>query len=275
LWCLSTLQTASLAALLAIIPITGVAIRGDQTLFGYSTATAWETFRVNVVADAARSAGGQILLLFLALLGILSIYPNALRILSRDGRARLGTSAAIAAATAAALMAIYGDVMQRFEMLFPTRLRVSEIGVPAAVGLPFPSIFEAAEALFGAIILTGAVALFVTAMQPWRRRWLAQAVTIGAIFCVSIDIGAGPKEVGLMIVTTALLTAVVWVIARFVLGTNLLAWPAAVCVTSLLQSAGALLQNHRQDLLLHGIVLLALAATVIMWLAATPRRASA
>ena len=268
-------QAAKITALLAIIPIAGVAFRGDQTLFAYSTATAWETFRVNVIADAARSAGGQILLLFLALLGILSIYPNALRILSREGRARLGTSAAIAAATAAALMSIYGDLMQRLEMLFPSRLRVGEIAVSPAVGLPLPSIFEAAEALFGAIILTGAVALFVTAITPWSRRWLARAVTIGVIFCVSINIGAGPREVGLMIVATAILTAVVWLMARFVLGTNLLAWPAAAFVASLLRSAGALLQNHRQDLLLHGIVLLAIAAAVIMWLATAPRRASA
>jgi hypothetical protein len=71
-----------------------------------------------------------------------------------------------------------------------------------------------------------------------------------------------------------MLSAVVWLIARFVLGTNLLAWPAAALVASLLQSAGALLQNHRQDLLLHGIVLLSIAAAVITWLAAAPRRAS-
>ncbi|MGZ8868348.1 MAG: hypothetical protein ACXW2P_08390, partial [Thermoanaerobaculia bacterium] len=263
-------KAAKLTAILAVIPILGAAIRVDQTLFAYNTTVAWETFRLNVITDGVRSAGGQILLLFLALLGILSIYPNALRMLRREGRARLGSAAAIAAATAVALFAIYTETMRRIALLFPTRMQIDEIGVPSSLALPVPSLVEAGDALFGAIILTGAVALFATAIAPWKRRGLAQAVTAALIFGISVDIGAGPREVWLMLAGTAILTAVVWVIARFVLGSNFLAWPAAALVGSLLQSAGALLQNHRQDLLVHGMILLALGAAVIMWLATSP-----
>ncbi|HET7707256.1 MAG TPA: type II CAAX endopeptidase family protein [Thermoanaerobaculia bacterium] len=267
-------QALKLTALFAIIPIAGVMMRNEQSLFAYSTTTAWQTFQLNVITDGVRSAGGQILLIFLALLGILSVYPNALRLLGREGRARLGTAAAIAAATAAAVMAIYGETVRRIERLFPSRMHVDEVRVPAAVGLPVPSLLEAGEALFGAVVLSGAVALFVTATAQWRRRWLVNALTAAMIFCVSVDIGAAPREVALMLLFTAGLTAVIWLVTRFILGTNLLAWPAAALVTSLLQSAGSLLQNHRQDLFVHGMILLALAAAAIMFLATSPRRAT-
>ena len=258
---------ARVTVILAIIPIAGAFIRGDRTLFTYSTAVSWETFRLNVIIDGIRTAGLQILLLFLALAGIMAVYPHALRLLRRDWRARLGRSAAVSVVIALAGAAVFAEMVRWIRYALPGRTRIDELAIASALATPMPSLMELGEALFGAIILSGAVGLFVSAVAPWQRRWLATAVTLGIIFCILLDSSAGPREIPLMLAMTALTTAVVWLIARYVLRDNPLAWPAAALVASLLQSAGALFQNNRSDLVIHGTILALIAAGVLAWLA--------
>ncbi|HUP48802.1 MAG TPA: type II CAAX endopeptidase family protein [Thermoanaerobaculia bacterium] len=259
-------KAGRLTAILAVIPIAGAAIRGDRTLFAYNTSVAWETFRLNVITDVVRTAGVQVLLLFLALAGTMALVPHASRLLGREGRARLGRAAALGAVTAVAIAAAVAELVWRIGLSFPSRMRIDELSIPPSIALPLPALFEMGQAVFGAILLSAAVALYATAVRPWRRQWLAAAVTIGIVFCLMLDVNAGPRELPLMLALTAALTTVVWLVARRILDGHLLAWPAAILTASLVQSGAALLQNHRPDLLLQGGILLAVAALMVIWL---------
>jgi hypothetical protein len=65
-----------------------------------------------------------------------------------------------------------------------------------------------------------------------------------------------------------------WVVARYVLDGNPLAWPLTVFIGSLLQTASVLLQNHRPDLIANGVALIVFAAVAVAWVAA-PRESNA
>ncbi|HUP45913.1 MAG TPA: CPBP family glutamic-type intramembrane protease [Thermoanaerobaculia bacterium] len=263
-------RAARITALLAIIPIVTGAVRGDRLLFTYSTTTAWETFTLNVVTDIIRTAGLQILVVFLAVAGILSVHPYAVRLFRAEGRPRFGRAAAVAALTAIALFVIFDEAMRWAQRAVPAIMRIDELSIPASIGLQLPSLLETFEAVIAAIVLPAAAALYVVVVARWRRQWLASVVTGLIIFSVSLDTNASLRELPFALGAAAALAAVVWITARFILGSNLLAWPATVFVASLLQGAGALLQNDRGDLLLHGAILLALATATLIWLAARP-----
>ena len=260
-------RAVRLTAMLAIIPIAGAAARADQFLFSYSTTTAWETFGLNVVTDVVRSAGLQILVLFLALAGILSIHGHIARLLSAESRARAGRAAAVAAVTAIAAMAVIAELNRQLEHAFPARMRVGEMAIPGAIATAVPSLIEASEAVVAAIVFSGLVTLFATAVAAWKRRSHALAASAVIIFCVSIDTSAGPRELAMMLITTAIFTAGAWLIAYRVLGTNVLAWPAMVFTGSLLQSGAVLLQNDRSGLMVHGVILVIVAVMALIWLA--------
>ena len=267
-------RAGRLTAVLAVIPIATTAVHTDRFLFGYDTTTAWETYTVNVVTNIVRTAGVQILILFLALAGILSIYPYATRLVRGEGRALLGRAAALAAITAIALFVIFDETVRWIERAIPSIAHAADLAIPAAVGLPVPSLFETGEALFGAIVLSGAVALYASVVSRWRRQWVAAVVTSLIVFCLSIDTSVSVRELPLALGAAAILAVLVWIIARYILGSNLLAWPAAAFVASLLQSAAALLQNDRADLLLHGSILIIVASATLLWLATRSPRPS-
>ena len=66
----------------------------------------------------------------------------------------------------------------------------------------------------------------------------------------------------------ALATALVaWLIARFVLDANPLAWPLTAFLMTLLQAAATMFGNHRPDLLANGIALAILTALALLWTA--------
>jgi hypothetical protein len=57
----------------------------------------------------------------------------------------------------------------------------------------------------------------------------------------------------------------VWVIVRYVLRDNLLAYPLTIGIFVLLQNASAMLQNHRPDLLANGMVTLGAILVLLLW----------
>jgi hypothetical protein len=59
----------------------------------------------------------------------------------------------------------------------------------------------------------------------------------------------------------------VWLIARFVLDANPLAWPLAMFLTAILQTAAMLMHNHRPDLFANGVALLVFAAIALAFVA--------
>ncbi len=264
-------RAVRMTLVLAIVPIAGAISRYESQLFGYNTSMAWETFRLNLITDVVRTAGLRILLLFVASAGILAVFPFAPGLLTREARRRLGLAAAVAAVTALSIFAVLGAANGLLVYAFPRYASVEEISIPDSVPIHFPSLLDAAEALFGTIVICGGVALFVTALRSWPRR-AAAAATAFILFAASLDISVLPGEIPLMLVTTALFAVIVWLIARYVLDGNVLAWPVAVFIASLAQGGLVLVRNHRSDLILHGSILLALGTITLLWVALGSRK---
>jgi hypothetical protein len=70
--------------------------------------------------------------------------------------------------------------------------------------------------------------------------------------------------------SAALTAATAWLVARYILDGNPLAWPLTAFVASLLQSGRLLAQNARGDLRLHAVVAIIAACAALVW-AALPR----
>ena len=248
--------------ILSVIPIAGFAARSESLLFGYSTTVAWETFAVGIVTGFIRDVGLQVGVMFLALAGLEASMPYALSLFSREGRARFGRGAAVSALTAVSIGVIAFTYQQYLAKLVPSSASVT-LFAPSEVATPLPAVIETLQALFGAIIFAAAVALYTTAI----RKHIA-VVTIVAVFCVSVDPMATLAQAPLMLLRALVAALLAWVVARYVLNGNPLAWPLAVFTGSLLQTAAVLLQNHRPDLLANGVALIVFALGAIVWVCA-------
>jgi MFS family permease len=246
--------------ILSLIPVIRFILDAESLLFGYATSVAWETFIVGVLTDFVRGIGLQAGLMFLALAGLEASLPNAMRVLNPQGRAQYGRSAAIAVLTALSMIAISGVAFTWVAHAMPWTASV-ELSAPAQVATPLPALTDGAQALFGAIIVAAAVALYTTALPRQHRPF----VTTLAIFAAAIDPDVTARQAPLMLAYAAVIAAICWITARYVLGGNPLAWPLAVFTGATLQIGAALVQHHRTDLLINGIVLLALAAGALIW----------
>lgn len=253
--------------LLSVIPIAGFAANLESMLFGYSTAMAWETFRVSIFTAFVRNVGLQLGLLFLALAGLEATMPHVRTIVTRAERARIGRSAVIAAITALAIVVITTISLRFVAHAVPSAATVT-LGVSDVVGSPLPALIEGAQALFAAILVSSAIALYANALRGY-----AAVVTIAAVFCTLLDPVVTLAQAPLMLAQSLILAALVWLTARYVLGNNPLAWPLAVFTGITLQTAALLLQNQRPDLIANAIALIAFAIAAIVWTAA-PRSAS-
>jgi membrane protease YdiL (CAAX protease family) len=250
---------------LSVIPVARFAASAESLLFGYSTTVAWETFVVGLITDFVRQVGFQCGVMFLALAGLEAAVPTAMHALTREGRARYGRSAVVAVLTALAIITIGGVAMDAVTHALPWSASI-EISAPSQVATPLPAITDAAQALFGAFILAAAVALYTTALP---RNQLA-LVTIAGVFCANVDPLATPRETPLMLGYAAFVALLTWVVARYVLNGNPLAWPLAVFTGGTLSIAATLFGQHRTDLLVNAFVLVAFAVAALIW-AAAPR----
>ncbi|HEX7150655.1 MAG TPA: CPBP family intramembrane glutamic endopeptidase [Thermoanaerobaculia bacterium] len=239
--------------LLAILPILGAVSRWEWNFFSYSTAIAWSTFRVNLITQMVTTVGGQMLILFVAVAGLASLYPYVFSLLERDARARFGRDA-----TVAALSAIAALVVMRVALAFlPGEVGAPEI--PSEVAVAWPAFFVTAQALYIALVVSAGVALYAFGV---RSRY-AMAVTIFAIFAATIDVGL-PSQIPLAIVRAAIVAVTLWVVARYVLRDNPLAWPLAIFLATTLGAIATMLQNHRADLQASAIALGVISAMVVL-----------
>ena len=99
---------------------------------------------------------------------------------------------------------------------------------------------------------------------------MPDVIGVALLFGFTIDASVTPKQLPSAIAGTLLAALLIWALVRFVLGRNLLAYPLAILLRELLFGASALLQNHREDLTINGIVMLVAAVAVALW-AALPR----
>jgi membrane protease YdiL (CAAX protease family) len=244
---------------LSIIPVARVAVQYESLLFGYSTSVAWETFRVSLVTKFVTDVGLQVGLLFLALAGLEAAVPYALDVVTAQGRARFGKSAVIAALTAISVLVV-ADVAARFAAHAMPWIGEVGLSAPGEVATLLPALTEGGSALTGAIVLSAAAALYAFSLKKW-----AAAITIAAVFCATLDPLATLQQAPVMALRSLLLALVVWVLARYVLGPNPLAWPLFVFIGSVLQTAALLARHSRPDLLANALALVVLAAAAALW----------
>ncbi|HYC87615.1 MAG TPA: CPBP family intramembrane glutamic endopeptidase [Thermoanaerobaculia bacterium] len=254
---------------LSAIPLLNIAARYEMLLAGYSTSVAWETFRVSVLTSVVMQFGLQIGLLFLAIAGLEAAMPHVPGLIQREGRGRYGRAAVVAAITAIALLVIM-DVGARFAAHAVPAAAVVGISVPSEVAVPFPGIIEALRGIPMAIILSAAVALLALTLRRYRAAFI-----IIAVFCATLDPSATPSQAPMMLAGAAVLAVLAWIIARYVLNGNPLAWPLFVFIGSALQTASTLLQNQRPDLTANAIALFVFALLAAAWAWRGPARRTA
>jgi membrane protease YdiL (CAAX protease family) len=261
-------RAARVALALSILPILGTIAAWEETMFRYDTSIAWETFRVMTMVSVVIAAGLQILVIFIAVAGITAVYPHARFLATTEARRRFGRSAAVAAATALGALVAARELLRLFARQFPSFASVDEIGIPEGIGIPFPSLFDTAQALLATVVFCGGVTLYVAAVRSWKRPWIAPLVTIAILFAVLMESAARPAELALTLPAALIMAAVLWFVGRRVLDGNPLAWPLAVFILTLLQAAAALAQNTRPDLRIHAGILAAIAVIAIIWVSA-------
>ncbi|HYC63050.1 MAG TPA: CPBP family intramembrane glutamic endopeptidase [Thermoanaerobaculia bacterium] len=252
--------------ILSVIPIASFAAHSELLLFGYSTTVAWETFTVGLITSFVRDVALQVGVMFLALAGLEASVPYALSLVTREGRARFGRGAAIAALTAVSIVILFGVMQQYIAHAMPFAATVT-FSVPEEVATPLPAVTETLQAIFGAIVFAAAAALYASAIGKH-----AAVITIVAVFCASVDPLASMAQAPLMLLRALVIALLAWVVARYVLDGNPLAWPLAVFIGSMVQTAAALLQNGRPDLLGNGIAMIVFALATLAWFAFSPRR---
>jgi membrane protease YdiL (CAAX protease family) len=248
--------------ILSVIPIAHFASQSELMLFGYPTTVAWDTFRIGLITSFITQVGLRVGLLFLALAGLEAAIPYALSLVTREGRTRFGRSAVVAVLTALSIAVLWLSVQQLVARAVPLSASVG-LSVPSEVATPLPAVLEMLQALTGAIIFSAAAALYSLALVKHRA-----AVTIAAVFLAAIDPQATAAQAPLMLLYALCMAGLVWVVGRYVLDGNPLAWPLAAFVGSLLQAAAMLLQNHRPDLIGSGIALVVFAVVALVWMAA-------
>jgi len=256
---------------LAIIPIANAVAHWPLSLFDYQTSESWQTFlagnAVRTIFVTALKLGG----IFLAIAGIDVAYPHALDLRTRAARARVGRAALTAALTALSIMAIFRVAAAIVELRFPDTISIEPLRVPQSVAIPLPSLWAIGNALILALVAAAAVGLFVYALRSFSAaRGIPDAAGIALLFCLTIDSSVTAKQLPSTIAGTLVGAILVWALVRFVFGRNLLAYPLAILIGQLLLGAATLLQNHREDLTINGIVMLAAAVAAALW-AVLPR----
>ncbi|HKS25761.1 MAG TPA: hypothetical protein VJZ76_23425, partial [Thermoanaerobaculia bacterium] len=177
----------------------------------------------------------------------------------------------VAALTALSLMAIARGVAAMIEQHFPSTMSIDALHVPQSVALPLPSLWAIGNAILTAILASAAAGLFVYAIRSFgRTTWLPDLLGIALLFFLTLNSDVTAKELPSTIAATLIASLLIWALVRFVLGANLLAYPLAIAIGELLLGASALLQNHRPDLTINGVVMLAAAVAIALW-AALPR----
>ncbi|MGZ7032524.1 MAG: CPBP family glutamic-type intramembrane protease, partial [Thermoanaerobaculia bacterium] len=257
---------------LAIIPIVLALAGYESHLFGYSTSISWQTFTADLTVSLVREVALKIVIIFLALAAIETAVPFAWQLVSPEGRRRFGRSAVMSAVTAIAVVGTVRAALAAISTMFPRAAMLRGFNVPPSVEVAVPSLIDLAQALYTTLITSGAVAMAAVGIASFpRKRGLTAAIVLTVIFCATLDPGATMAETPLMLLRAAVMAATLWLVARFVLNGNILAWPLAIFTAELLPSAIFLLQNHRTDLRAHAIVEIALVAAVLIWsAAATP-----
>jgi len=253
---------------LAIIPLFYETARWETTLFNYNTSITWQTFISNQTINIIRNIGLHLGMIFLAVAGLASAYPEAFHLARRDARARLGRSAAIAALTAISVAVLFRISEAAIALHFPGLTSVHGFNAPEAVALPLPALVGILSTTMRTLTACAVFGLFMLALRGFTARpWLPATIGTAAIFLAALDASANLKEMPLMLASAAVTAALAFILIRYILGANLLAYPLTIAVFLLLGNGADLLQNHRPDLTVNGIIEIVIAICLLVWAA--------
>jgi membrane protease YdiL (CAAX protease family) len=261
--------------ILSIVPIAGALADPDSIAFGYQTSIQWWTFLSNEITDGVRTLGLQLGALFLALVAIDAIVPYMASLGTRETRSRLGRGAVVRALTAIATFTAVRLVLRLIAQRFPSMLSIHAPDISSAVAIPLPALFELGEAILRAVQLSAALALFIVAVRSFKRPAVTAAVSMLALFCSALDSSAEPHQMPLMLASAITVAILGYVIVRWILRDNVLAYPIAIFIAMTLQNASSMIRNHRFDLQANAVAELVAIVIVIAFFAwpREPRRA--
>ena len=258
---------------LAVIPLLSTAAHWEMTLFEYNTSIGWQTFISNQTVTIIRNTGLQLGMIFLAVAGLAAAWPQAFQLARRNARARLGRSAAVAALTAMSIAILFKTAEQAIALRLPALTSVHGLNAPEAVALPLPGLLGILSTIIRTLTVASVFGLFILALRGFTSRsWLPATIGMTAVFLAVLDSSANLKQTPLMLLTTAIAAILAFIVVHYVLGANLLAYPLTIAVALLLGNGADLLQNHRPDLTINGIVEIAAAIALLIWAAAPADR---
>jgi membrane protease YdiL (CAAX protease family) len=254
---------------LAIIPLISIAAHWEMTLFEYNTSIRWQTFISNQAINIVRSAGLQLGMIFLAVAALAAAYPQAFQLARRQSRARLGRPAALAALTAISIVLLFRTGEQAIALRFPSLVSAHGLSAPESVALPLPGLLGILSSILVTLTACSVLGLFLVALRGFAARsWLPATIGTVMIFLATLDSSANLHQIPLMLVSAAVAATLAFIVIRYVLGENLLAYPLTIAVAALLGNAAELLRNHRPDLTVNGIAEIVVAVALLVWAAA-------
>jgi membrane protease YdiL (CAAX protease family) len=253
---------------LAIIPLISIAAHWEQTLFEYNTSIRWETFISGQVINIVRNVGLQMGMVFLAVVALAAAYPEAFHLGRREARARLGRSAVVATLSAISAIILFRIGQQALALRFPSLSAMQSFNVSDAAALPVPGLLGILSAIMRTLTGCALFGLFLLALRGFKSKpWLPATIGIAAVFFATLDSSANLRQTPLMLATAAATAILAFLVIRYILGANLLAYPLTIAVALLAGNGVDLLQNNRADLRFNGIVEIVVAVGLIIWAA--------
>lgn len=238
----------------------------------YDTSIEWNTFMVVIGVGMVAQIGFQLLVIFLAVSAAEAIEPGTRRLLSAAARASLGARAIVAALGAAGAIVALNAALRALPRLLP-QWSAPGFSVSPAVVLPAPWFSAIWQAVLATILVSGAVACIALALReaPEKfRAWLPLGIVVAGA-CALLDTSARSGEIALTIVTSLVVSAVVYLVARYALGGNLLAVPLAIFTVRMIGRISDLMGNDRPDLQAAGYVVIVVLVLTYAWVALTAK----
>ena len=257
------IRAALIASPLALLV---AALRAPRIASYYDTAIAWETFLVGAGTELILGVAAQLAVILVAGIVIETASPAAISALGREGRARFGRAAAVAAVTLAAGLTIVTLAIDLVPRLAPSALPIPLVSIPAWADSPFPLAGLIWLAVIAGFVAAAAASAVGASIRETGKTGIVLLLVVLALACAQIDAASnGPEIAGSLIFAAALSTLVV-LGSRWLLGANPLSWSAAPLLAVLLLSAAPLLQSQRLEVLAHGAAAIALAAAFTIFL---------
>jgi hypothetical protein len=207
-----------------------------------------------------------------------ALYPQALTMLRAAQRRLYARDALVAGAVALGLALGVPVLRELVGGLVPGGRLLDDVRWPQGIESRVPFLFLLAKAVSGAVFVAGSAAIVTAVVTKFFRRALVQAL-LALFFVLSFLPGPArtPAEYASAALSLLVLVAALWLLVRFFLRDNPLAWVAAAWFGLGGASAIRLLAEPSGSYRLHGAVVFAVILLPALWLllGRKPRETSA